>query len=63
MTDYIPDFDAFEREDHVKFLSVMSPRVANGIDSKSDTEVEQLFFKEISRQVSELERDLLEVSS
>lgn len=63
MTDYIPNFDAFEREDHVKFLSVMSPRVANGIDSKSDTEVEQLFFKEISRQVSELERDLLEVSS
>jgi len=61
---YFPNFDKFEREQKIDSLRLLldSQRLPN-LDRMKDKDIDKLFFRTISREVRETERDMFEAFS
>jgi RNA-directed DNA polymerase len=62
-TTYIPNFDENSREEKIRVLIQLAPSKYQKIENEKDEEIDRIFFLEMSRITSELERDLQEPNS
>ncbi len=63
-TGYFPNFDNFDAEQKKQQISILIPKMARKeLDALQEEELDQLFKKCISREISDLEKDMMEVFS
>lgn len=63
-TAYFPNFDNFDDEQKKQQIAVLIPKLSREkIDALTPKELEQLFRKSISREIADLEKDMMEVFS
>lgn len=60
-TTYIPNFDTFDLEQKKEQLAILLPK--KQIDTLSEGELNELFYKTIQREIGDLEMDMMEVFS
>jgi RNA-directed DNA polymerase len=60
-TKYIPDFETYSRDPMIEFICLLSDREHKDLTTLDDHQVRKLFKKLASREVAQLEKDLIEV--